>query len=67
MLEDADLEEEAAAVRQFQYRDLRAKAGTDKSDATDMRKAQQQLGQKNLKMTETYVRKRAGAKVTPTK
>jgi integrase len=67
ILEDADREAEAAAVRQFQFRDLRAKAGTDKSDATDMRQAQQQLGHKNLKMTEVYVRKRAGAKVTPTK
>ncbi len=59
-------EAEAAAVRQFRFRELRAKAGTDKSDSTDMRQAQQ-LGHKNLKMTETYVRKRAGAKVTPTK
>lgn len=67
ILEGADREEEAAAVRQFQFRDLRAKAGTDKSDATDMRQAQQQLGHKNLKTTEIYVRKRAGAKVTPTK
>jgi integrase len=67
ILEGADQEEEAAAVRQFQFRDLRAKAGTDKSDATDIRQAQQQLGHKNLKTTEIYVRKRAGAKVTPTK
>lgn len=66
-LDDADRQESAAAIRQFQFRDLRAKAGTDNSDATDMREAQQQLGHKNLKMTETYVRKRAGAKVTPTK
>lgn len=59
--------EAAEAVKKFQFRDLRAKAGTDKADATDMREAQQQLGHGDLKMTETYVRKRAGHKVTPTK
>jgi hypothetical protein len=48
-------------------RDLRAKAGTDKADATDMREAQQQLGHKSVKTTEIYPRARAGEKVTPTK
>jgi integrase len=51
----------------FQMRDLRAKAGTDKTDSTDIRDAQQQLGHSNLAMTEHYVRERRGAKVTPTK
>jgi hypothetical protein len=46
---------------------LRAKAGTDKADATDMREARQQLGHADLQMSETYVRYRAGHKVTPTK
>ena len=57
----------AAAVKCFQFRDLRAKAGTDKADPTDMRKAQQPLGHKSVKTTEIYLRARAGEKVTPTK
>lgn len=66
-LDDAGSSELAAAIRTFQFRDLRAKAGTDKADATDLRSAQQQLGHKNLKTTEIYVRRRLGEKVTPTK
>jgi integrase len=56
-----------AAVKCFQFRDLRAKAGTDKADATDMREAQQQLVHKSVKTTGIYLRARAGEKVTPTK
>ncbi|PLY58627.1 integrase [Herbaspirillum sp. BH-1] len=53
---------------EFQFRDLRAKAATDKTDKTkDIRKAQQQLGHTSITMTETYVRKRRGHKVLPTK
>ena len=59
--------ESAVAVKSFQFRDLRAKAGTDKADATDMREAQQQLGHKSVKTTEIYLRARAGDKVMPTK
>ena len=66
-LDNAGMNELAAAVRMFQFRDLRAKAGTDKADATDMRSAQLQLGHKSLKTTEIYVRRRVGEKVTPTK
>ncbi len=51
----------------FQFRDLRAKAGTDKADASDLGGAQQQLGHKSVKTTEIYLRARAGEKVTPTK
>lgn len=51
----------------FQFRDLRAKAGTDKAEARDIREAQQQLGHANLSMTEHYVRNRRGSKVTPTR
>lgn len=52
----------------FQFRDLRAKAATDKADNTkDIRMAQQQLGHSSVTMTETYVRKRRGHKVLPTK
>lgn len=52
----------------FQFRDLRAKAGTDKAESSgDMRQAQKQLGHANITMTETYVRARKGDKVGPTK
>jgi len=52
----------------FQFRDLRAKAGTDKADASaDIRQAQRQLGHSSVVMTETYTRKRKGDRVTPTK
>lgn len=51
----------------FQFRDLRAKAATDKTDKTkDIREAQQQLGHSSVVMTENYVRKRRGRKVMPT-
>lgn len=49
------------------FRDLRAKAGTDKADSHGMREAQMQLGHKNMTMTEHYVRGRLGQKVSPTK
>ncbi|MCL1528793.1 tyrosine-type recombinase/integrase [Xanthomonas nasturtii] len=59
---------QAAKVTGIQFRDLRAKAGTDKTDsAGDIRKAQQQLGHSSVVMTEHYVRNRRGAKVTPTR
>lgn len=52
----------------FQFRDLRAKAGTDKADSSgDIRQAQTQLGHANVTMTEHYIRARRGAKTTPTK
>lgn len=52
----------------FQFRDLRAKAGTDKADAAaDIRQAQRQLGHSSVVMTRTYTRKRKGDRVTPTK
>ncbi|VVE40565.1 integrase [Pandoraea morbifera] len=52
----------------FQMRDLRAKAGTDKTDTTgDIRQAQKQLGHTSVTMTEHYVRNRRGTKVKPTK
>ncbi|WP_321911493.1 site-specific integrase [Burkholderia cepacia] len=50
----------------FQFRDLRAKAGTDKESSGDLREAQALLGHGSVAMTEHYVRKR-GRKVTPTK
>jgi integrase len=61
---------EAAGIpaNDFQFRDLRAKAGTDKTDSSgDIRQAQKQLGHKSVTMTEHYVRKRRGDKVAPTR
>lgn len=58
----------AARVTGIQFRDLRAKAGTDKTDsAGDIRQAQRQLGHSSVVMTEHYVRNRRGTKVTPTR
>lgn len=52
----------------FQFRDLRAKAGTDKAESSgDIRKAQKQLGHASVTMTESYTRQRKGDKVTPTR
>jgi len=52
----------------FQFRDLRAKAGTDKTESSgDIRAAQRQLGHVSLTMTEHYVRERKGDKVEPTR
>lgn len=56
------------APEEFQLRDLRAKAGTDKADSSgDVRQAQRQLGHASVTMTEHYVRERRGALVKPTK
>lgn len=55
-------------IDSFQFRDLRAKAGTDKTETSgDIRQAQRQLGHKSLSMTEHYVRQRRGDKVDPTR
>ncbi|MGS1058768.1 tyrosine-type recombinase/integrase [Burkholderia glumae] len=51
---------------EFQFRDLRAKAGTDKESTSDIRGAQSLLGHGSVSMTEHYVRRR-GAKITPTR
>lgn len=65
-----DVAREAAGVGKegFQFRDLRAKAATDKADSSgDIRQAQKQLGHTTVGMTEQYIRSRKGQKVTPTK
>lgn len=51
----------------FQFRDLRAKAASDKTESGDIRAAQRQLGHSTVTTTEGYVRDRLGLKVTPTK
>lgn len=65
-----DAAREAAGIEKglFQFRDLRAKAGTDKTELSgDIRAAQKQLGHQSITMTEHYVRKRKGDKVGPTR
>lgn len=58
----------AREIAEFQFRDLRAKGGTDKSeDDGDIRGAQRVLGHSNQKTTEIYVRARVGDKVSPLK
>lgn len=57
----------AEAIQEFQFRDLRAKAGTDKAETDGMRAAQEQLGHESMAMTEHYVRSRKGQKVSPTR
>ncbi|MCX8566757.1 MAG: Phage integrase family protein [Glomeribacter sp. 1016415] len=55
-------------AEEYQFRDLRAKAGTDRAELSgDIRRAQKQLGHTSIKMTEHYVRNRRGEKVEPTK
>lgn len=65
-----DRAREAAGIAKadFQFRDLRAKAATDKAESTgDIRQAQKQLGHTTITMTEHYTRQRRGEKVSPTK
>nr|WP_249178392.1 tyrosine-type recombinase/integrase [Burkholderia cenocepacia] len=63
-----DRAREAAGIAKdaFQFRDLRAKAGTDKESTDSIREAQALLGHGSVAMTEHYVRKR-GVKITPTR
>lgn len=51
----------------FQFRDLRAKAASDKADVAGLEGAQGQLGHASVTMTEHYVRNRKGKKVAPTR
>ena len=57
--------EMAAMIRGFQFRDLRAKACTEKADSDGILAARRQLGHASIKMTESYVRQ--GDIVTPTR
>ena len=56
-----------ARIRDFQFRDLRAKAGTDKEDSGGMGEAKDLLGHADEKMTTRYVRHRIGKRVSPTR
>jgi len=65
-----DKAREAAKIPKadFQFRDLRAKAGTDKAESSgDILKARDQLGHTTVVMTEQYIRDRKGKKITPTR
>lgn len=55
------------SIREFQFRDLRAKAGTDTEESSGMEAAQAQLGHSTAAMTAHYVRHRRGKLVKPTK
>lgn len=57
----------AKEIQNFQFRDLRAKAATDKDDSQGINAAQEQLGHTTQQMTAHYVRHRRGKIVTPTK
>jgi len=63
---DRAREEAGIAKDDFQFRDLRAKAGTDKESVSDLRGAQSLLGHGSVSMTEHYVRRR-GKTATPTR
>jgi integrase len=65
-----DKAREAAGIAksEFQIRDLRAKAATDKEESTgNIREARDQLGHTTVTMTEQYIRNRKGKRVTSTK
>ena len=51
----------------FQFRDLRAKAGTDTANSKGLETAQKQLGHKNINMTMHYYRDEKGQKTEPTR
>lgn len=51
----------------LQFRDLRAKAGTDKAEAEGLDAAQRLLGHKDQATTKIYIRRRLGSKTTPTR
>lgn len=57
----------ADKIRAFQFRDLRAKAGTDTEESRGMAAAKDQLGHTTETMTAHYVRHRRGKLVKPTK
>lgn len=65
-----DRARESAGIQKelSQFRDLRGKAATGKTESSgDIRQAQKQLGRSNIAMTEHYVKNKKGDRVTPTK
>lgn len=55
------------AIMAYQFRDLRAKAVTDKAENEGISKAQKLAGHSTEKMTAHYVRSKIGEKVEPTR
>lgn len=51
----------------FQFRDLRAKALTDKSESSGVHEAQKQAGHRSVTTTEHYTDNLRGKKITPTR
>lgn len=64
-----DKAREVAGVNKadFQFKDLRAKAATEKAAASGSEAAKDQLGHESVEMTRKYIRNRLGALVKPTK
>lgn len=59
---------DAAGFPALQFRDLRAKAATDKlARSGDVTQAQRLLGHSSVRMTEAYIRSRKGHRITPTR
>jgi integrase len=56
-----------AAGELWQFRDLRAKAATEKDEESGPREAQKLLGHASVTTTEGYIRNRRGARVKPLK
>jgi hypothetical protein len=57
----------AADIRDFQFRDLQAKVGTDKEEHHGMEATQSQSGHASPSMTKQYLRHQKGKLVIPTK
>lgn len=57
----------AADIMAFQFRDLRAKAGSDVDDVDGIEAAQKLLGHTNIRTTQGYIRARKGQFVKPTR
>lgn len=63
---DRAREKAGVGSAEFQFRDLRAKSGTDKDEVGGLEAARVLLGHKTAQMTSHYVRNRKGKLVAPT-
>ncbi|MBP9610108.1 MAG: tyrosine-type recombinase/integrase [Laribacter sp.] len=60
------LARKAAGVKDFQFRDIRAKSATDTDEVNGLGHAQSLMGHKTRGMTEHYIKDRIGKRVAPT-